>query len=123
MLQGLKSDKEAADRAGEKLKQAEVLMKEEHKTIVEYYKERQRLCYEPLKANIEARSGDIPKGCKFTNRFLSRFSFIVLPYAVNGVRIAMPSPHSGVLPYPLALPIAPQRPASLALACAACRLH
>lgn len=62
-LQGLKSDKDVLERAGEKLKRADVLMKEEDKTIDEYYKERQRACYEPLKVNIEKRSASTPKGC------------------------------------------------------------
>jgi len=63
MLQGLKSEKEATDRAGEKLKRADVLMKKEENTIDEYYKKRQRACYEPLKVNLEKRSASTPKGC------------------------------------------------------------
>ena len=63
MLQGFKSDMDAVNRAGEKLKRADVLMKEEDKTIDEYYKERQRACYEPLKVSIEKRSASTPKGC------------------------------------------------------------
>jgi hypothetical protein len=62
-LQGAKSDISITERAGEKLKRADVLMKEEDKTIDEYYKERQRACYEPLKVNIEKRSAGTPKGC------------------------------------------------------------
>ncbi len=68
MLQGLKSDKEVLDRAGEKMKRADALQKEEDKAIDEYYRERQRACYEPLKVNLEKRSASIPKGCNLVAR-------------------------------------------------------
>ena len=60
----LSSDAATSDSMKEKLDRAAVLLKEANKTIDKYNAERQRLCYEPLKMNIEGRSGDIPKECK-----------------------------------------------------------
>ena len=63
MRKGLDSDTTAMDRVKKMLDRQTVLLREANVVIDNYNAERQRFCYEPLKAKIEARSSDTPKAC------------------------------------------------------------